>query len=80
MNIRINGFHYEEKEYLEVHFVHSMLFIFLSHLKQDQLLKELHVYLFYNIRKEESLLKENTSEQKVATSILGIKYFISILM
>lgn len=34
MNIRINGFHHKVKEYLVVHFVHSMLFIFLNHLRK----------------------------------------------
>lgn len=74
VNIRINGFYYEVKEYLVVY---SMLFIFLSHLRQGQLLKGPHVCLFYNIRREKILLQENTSDQRNGNFCIGnqVHYF-----
>lgn len=60
VNIRVNGFHHKVKEHLAVHFVHSMLFIFLNHLRQGQLLKQLHVYPFYSIRRKKGLSEKNT--------------------
>lgn len=37
-----------------------MLFIFLNHLRQGQLLKQLHVYPFYSIRRKKGLSEKNT--------------------